>query len=116
MLMSYPELMRTGVAGGFCIDLQKVVQRCWCVVDAQPLILGWAALIRAEFDRDNLPVVTRTDEFPNSAPLVDLLTAHVVETLSENYKVGVSVCVFGVIFPHTWGTRNEVLGPLAVTF
>jgi hypothetical protein len=41
---------------------------------------------------------------------------HVVETLSENYKVGVSVCVFGVIFPHTWGTRIEVLGPLTVTF
>jgi hypothetical protein len=34
---------------------------------------------------------------------------HVVETLSENDKVGVSVCVFVVIFPHTWGTRIEVL-------
>ena len=43
-----------------------------------------------------------------------------VETwnLSENYKVGVSVwlCVFGVIFPLTWGTRIEVVGPLTVTF
>jgi hypothetical protein len=38
-----------------------------------------------------------------------------VESLSENYKVVVSVCVFGVIFPHTWGTRIEVLEPLAVT-
>jgi hypothetical protein len=36
--------------------------------------------------------------------------------LSRNYKVGVSVCVSGVIFPHTWGTRIEVLGPLTVTF
>ncbi len=44
------------------------------------------------------------------------LKHHLVDRLSENYKVGVSVCVFGVIFQHTWGTRIEVLGPLAVTF
>ncbi len=32
-----------------------------------------------------------------------------VENLSENYKDGVSVCVFGEIFPHTWGTRILVI-------
>jgi hypothetical protein len=37
---------------------------------------------------------------------------HLVESLNENYKVGVSVCVFGVIFPHTWGTRIKLLRPL----
>jgi hypothetical protein len=47
---------------------------------------------------------------------VDYESEHVVETLSENDKVGVSVCVFGVIFPHTLGTRIEVLGPPVVTF
>ncbi len=36
--------------------------------------------------------------------------------LHWNYNVGFSVCVFDVIFPHTWGTRIEVLGPLTVTF
>jgi hypothetical protein len=36
---------------------------------------------------------------------------HLVETSSENYKVGVSVCVFGVIFPHRldiFDPENEV--------
>ena len=28
------------------------------------------------------------------------------ETLIEKYKVGVSVRVFGVIFPHTWGPNS----------
>jgi hypothetical protein len=40
---------------------------------------------------------------------------HVVETLSANYKVGVSVCVFGVIFPHTWGKMkllSNILAPV----
>ena len=30
---------------------------------------------RAEFDRVNLPLVTRTDELPNTAPLVELVMA-----------------------------------------